>query len=351
MKYIGIIGCGYWGPNLVRNFHGLPNSRVKMVSDLLPGRLEFIRDSYPDIQTTNNYFDILDDPTIDAVVIATPVTSHCDIALEALRAGKDVFVEKPLAADSREAWSIVECARSLGRIVAVGHVFQFAPGVRRLKEEIEAGHLGDVYHLTSTRINPGPPKTTVDVVWDLGPHDCSIILHLLGTMPLEISAYGRSYKWGGFIDNAHIDMLFPGGVTAHIHVSWLSANKTRLLQLSAEHGSLVYDEMLALDGKVKVVSNGYDNRVDAKDTDTGKLTYSIGEIRVLQLEQHEPLRMECAEFVRAISERAELPNDGVMGARVVELLERISREIERGSVPVTDGIVPDQLAVESAQSV
>ncbi len=331
MKYIGIIGCGYWGPNLVRNFHGLPNSRVRTVCDLQPGRLDFIREGYPDIRTTDDMRDILNDPAIDAVVVATPVTSHFEIAVRALEAGKDLFVEKPLAANAREAWELVEMARRLGRVLAVGHVFQFAPGVRSLKSEIDAGRLGRIFHLSSTRINPGPPRTTVDVVWDLCPHDLSIILHLIGEMPLDIRASGSSYKWDGFVDNAHIDMTFPGGVSAHIHVSWLSAHKTRYVQLTAEHGTMVYDEMLALDGKVRIVSNGVDNRIDAKATDSGQLSYSIGDIRVLQLEQHEPLRMECAEFVRAMTDGTPLPNNGEMGARVVELLEWISSEIDYGS--------------------
>src|SRR5512133_793008 len=173
---LGIIGCGYWGPNLVRNFHGLPGASVRTVSDIRPGRLEFIRSQYPEIATTDDYRDILRDSAIDAVAIVTPVTSHREIAEEAMRAGKDVFVEKPMAASSAEAWSMVELARQLGRTLAVGHIFQFAPGVRRVRDEIERGTLGRIDHISSTRINLGPPETTVDVVWDLAPHDLSIIL-------------------------------------------------------------------------------------------------------------------------------------------------------------------------------
>src|SRR5688572_4591455 len=168
---MGVIGCGYWGPNLVRNFHGLPTSRVKRVSDLSPGRLEFIREGYDDIETTNDYRDILNDPEITAVAVATPVTTHRSIGEEVLRAGKHLFVEKPLAHTPEDAWALVELAQEKNLVLAVGHIFQFAPGVRRLRQEIDSGVLGRVFHITSTRINPGPPATTVDVVWDLCPHD------------------------------------------------------------------------------------------------------------------------------------------------------------------------------------
>jgi predicted dehydrogenase len=333
---LGIIGCGYWGPNLVRNFHGIPGVRVKTVSDLRPGRLESLRASYPQIATTLDHADLIGDPEIDAVVIATPVETHHGLAVEALEAGKHVFVEKPLTASSRDGRALVELARSRDRVLAVGHVFQFAPGVRRIKREIEAGSVGAVHHITSTRINLGPPDPKLDVLWDLGPHDISIILHLLGEKPAEVRARGESYQRPGVIDNAHVDMIFPSGATAHIHVSWLSANKTRLVQLFGERGSIVYDEMLALDGKVKLYDRGIDNRVNVGDNETITLGYSAGDIHLLHLEQHEPLNMECREFVRAIGSGSKLPNDGEMGATVVELLEWAAAEIE-GARPSARG--------------
>jgi predicted dehydrogenase len=287
--------------------------------------LESIRESYPEINTTTDYQSVLDDEEINAVVLATPVDTHARLGEQALRAGKHLFVEKPLAQNAADAWALVELARSVNRVLVVGHVFQYAPGVRRIKREIDAGILGKVFHITSTRINLGPPDPTLDVIWDLAPHDCSIILHLLGETPIGVMARGDSYKRNGIIDNANIELVFPSGATAHIHVSWLSANKMRLMQLFGERGSVTYDEMLALDGKVKRYDNGIDNRLMVGDTDTVQLGYSTGDIHVLQLEQHEPLRMECAEFIRAIATGSAPVNDGVMGARVVELLETISR--------------------------
>jgi predicted dehydrogenase len=341
---IGIIGCGYWGPNLVRNFHGLPNARVKSVSDLRIGRLDFIGEQYPDISTTANFEEILADPEIDAVVVVTPVTTHREIAERALLAGKHVFIEKPMAHSAADAWALVELAERVKRVLAVGHIFQYAPGVRRISEEIDSGNLGRVFHITSTRINLGPPKSTVEVVWDLATHDLSIIIHLLGEMPDRVTATGSSYQWEGLIDNAHIDLGFPGGATAHVHVGWLSAGKTRLTQVFAENGSIVYDEMLALDGKVKLYGRGVDNRLQTKDNDAVNLGYSAGEIRVLNLEQHEPLRMECAEFVRAITVGTPLANDGYMGAKVVEVLEWASRQIARS----VDGVHSQSNALSGA---
>lgn len=337
MTTLGIIGCGYWGPNIVRNFHGLPNARVKVVCDLRPGRLDFIAENYSDIETTDDVEAVLQDPDIDAVAIVTPVTTHRDLAVRAMKAGKHVFVEKPMAHSAEDAWAMYEASRACDAVLAVGHIFQFTPGTRRLRHEIETGTLGQLHHMSSTRINLGPPKTTVDVVWDLAPHDLSIILHLFDRMPQWVRATGSSNQWDGLIDNAHIDLGFDDGATAHVHVSWLSSNKTRLVQLFGENGTLVYDEMLALDGKVKYFDRGVDNRVNAKDTDKGVLSYGSGEIRVLQLEQHEPLRLECADFVRAVSTRTPLVNDGLIGARVVELLEVISADIAREPVQLPQG--------------
>lgn len=325
MITIGIIGCGYWGPNLVRNFRGIPGARVKTVSDLRTGRLESIRGLYPDISTTLDHGELLGDPEIDAVVIATPVETHFSLASEALRRGKHVFVEKPLAFNAEDAWRLVEQSHAAGKVLVVGHVFQFAPGVRRIQRELESGRLGKVHHISSTRVNLGPPDPSLDVIWDLAPHDCSIILHLLGEQPSSVMARGDSFRRNGMIDNAHIELAFPSGATAHIHVSWLSANKMRLMQVFAEHGSVIYDEMLALDGKVKRYDNGIDNRTSVGDGDTAKLGYSVGDIHVLQLEQHEPLRLECEDFIRTIVSGGRPVNHGEMGAQVVELLETISK--------------------------
>jgi len=333
---IGIIGSGYWGPKLVRNFSGLLNCKVKKVSDLKSGRLDYIKKEFPFVEITKNYKEIIHDKSIHAVVIATPVPTHKEIAEEALFFGKHVFVEKPLAFSSEEASSLVDTAKKLGKKLAVGHVFQFSPAVRKIKSMLKAKAIGKVLHITSTRINLGPPDSDVDVIWDLGPHDFSIILHLLNESPWKVSCKKNSYPFNAvqskkitaLTNNAHIDLSFKSGVSAHIHLSWLSSNKIRLMQIFGTEGSIVYDEMLALDGKVKLYGTGVDNRIKSKDSDSGALTYQSGDIHVMPLEQHEPLRMECEHFVNCVLNNIPLINDGNIGLEVVKLLETSSESFK-----------------------
>jgi predicted dehydrogenase len=313
----------------VRNFSSLLNCKVRQVSDLKPGRIDYIKKEFPFVHTTKDYKEIINNKTIEAICISTPVSTHKDYALEALIAGKHVFVEKPLTNSVKEAEILVSTAKKLNKKLAVGHVFQYAPAVRKIKSLIKSGVIGDVLHITSSRINLGPPESEVDVVWDLGPHDFSIILHLLEEKPVAVNCIKESYNFNDhrinkLIDNAHIDLSFKSGITAHIHLSWLSSNKMRLMQIFGTEGTIVYDEMLALDGKVKLYGKGIDNRINNKDTDAQKLSYQSGDVHIIQLEQHEPLRMECEEFINSIISNKPLVNDGQMGLEVVKLLEASS---------------------------
>lgn len=327
-----MIGSGYWGPNLIRNFNSLPNCTVKTISDKKQGRLDFIGKEFPDAAVTNNHKDIILDKSIDAVCIATPVKTHMPITLEALEAGKHVFVEKPMASSSKEAEEMLEAAKKYNRKLAVGHVFQFAPAVRAIKKLIESNAIGKILHITSSRINLGPPETDIDVIWDLGPHDFSILLHLLNEYPDTISSVNNYFPYGfsvndkqKLINNSDIQLSFPSGITAHIHLSWLSPNKTRLMQIFGSKGTIIYDEMLALDGKVKLFGNGIDNRIDAAAEKSENLIYHAGEIRVIQLEQHEPLRMECEHFVETILSGGNLVNHAEIGKDVVNILEKVKK--------------------------
>lgn len=289
---------------------------------------------------TRDYKEILKDKTISAVVLATPVTTHKELAEEAMFMGKHVFVEKPMAYSAEEAESMVYTAERLEKKLAVGHVFQFAPAVRKIKELIKKKVIGKVLHVTSTRINLGPPESEVDVIWDLGPHDFSIILYLLGENPWKIASNRNEYPFGAFnsskstnkfklTNNAHIDLSFKSGATAHIHLGWLSSNKVRLMQVFGTEGTLVYDEMLALDGKLKLYGLGIDNRIKNKAGDSGALGYQSGEITMIPLEQHEPLRLECQEFINAIINNKPLINDGKIGLEVVKLLETSSESFNK----------------------
>jgi predicted dehydrogenase len=302
---------------------------------LKPGRLEFIKKDFPFVDITNNYKEIIEDKSINAVCIATPVTTHKAIAEEALNAGKHVFVEKPMTINSDEASCLVDTADRLNKILAVGHVFQFAPAVRKIKQLLQSNTIGKVMHITSTRINLGPPETEVDVIWDLGPHDFSIILYLLEESPMKVQSIHNSYSFGNLLknesvsaqltNNAHISIEFKSGITSHIHLSWLSSNKMRLMQIFGTEGSIVYDEMLALDGKVKLYGKGIDNRISRNVTDVQKLGYQTGDIHIIPLEQHEPLRMECEEFISSIINNTKPVNNGYIGLEVIKLLEISSK--------------------------
>jgi predicted dehydrogenase len=299
--------------------------------------LDYIKKEFPFAEVTRNHKDIIKDKQIDAVCIATPASTHKDLAEEAMFFGKHVFVEKPLTFKSEDAESLIYTSKKLKKKLAVGHVFQFAPAVRKIKSMLKSKIIGDVLHITSSRINLGPPETEVDVIWDLGPHDFSIILHLLDEVPWKVNSLRNSYPFNGLnpqrkgakksqslTNNVHIDLSFKSGITAHIHLSWISSNKVRLMQIFGTEGTIVYDEMLALDGKVKLYGKGIDNRLKAKDTDSSKLGYSTGEIQIIPLEQHEPLRKECEEFINAIIYDKPMVNNGEMGLQVVKLLETSS---------------------------
>ena len=328
---IGVIGSGYWGPNLIRNFSSLSNCEVKTIADLKVGRLEFIMNEFPGIETTDNYKDILNDPSIDAVCIATPVSTHKNFAIESLKAGKHVFVEKPMCANTKEAEEILKAVEDSGLKFAVGHVFQFSPAVRAIKKLMDDKVIGDVFHITSTRINLGPPQTEIDVIWDLGPHDFSILLYLLNEFPSKVHSFNNFFPYGfskddkkKLVNNSDIQLGFDSGVTSHIHLSWLSSNKTRLMQIFGSEGTIVYDEMLALDGKVKLYGKGIDNRIGAKDSENKNLSYKAGEIHIIPLEQHEPLRMECEHFVDSVLNDLQLINNYQIGHEVVSLLDKVS---------------------------
>ena len=343
---IGVIGAGYWGPKLIRNFSSLIQCRVKKVSDLKSGRLDYVKKEFPFVETTKNYREIIHDKSIQAVCIATPVSTHKEIAEEALFFGKHIFVEKPMTNSSEDGQSLVDTARRLNKKLAVGHVFQFAPAVRKIKQLLKQQVIGKVLHITSTRINMGPPETEVDVIWDLGPHDFSIILYLLNESPWKIECRKKSYpfnqaeyskasqkvKLNELTNNAHIDLSFKSGLTAHIHLSWLSSNKMRLMQIFGTEGTIVYDEMLALDGKVKLYGKGEDNRIKSTSSDSQKLGYKTGDIHVIQLEQHEPLRMECEAFINAILNNSTIVNSGDIGLEVVKMLEASSESFKQSLI-------------------
>ncbi|MDI7278121.1 MAG: Gfo/Idh/MocA family oxidoreductase, partial [Anaerolineae bacterium] len=241
---VGVIGCGYWGPKHARNFHELPGSSLAWACDLSPDRLDHVKRLYPEVQVTRDYGEVLSSD-VDAVVVATPVATHYRLVMEALRAGKHVLVEKPLTADVAQAEEIVAEGKRRGRVLMVGHTFEYNPAVEAVRDIIASGELGRIYYIDGTRVNLGVFQSDINVVWDLAPHDVSILRFILGAEPERVSARGSAYvQWRKCIyDVAYLAFSFPGGVLAEVHVSWLDPCKIRRYTIVGSHKMLVYDDI------------------------------------------------------------------------------------------------------------
>lgn len=333
---VALVGCGYWGPNLARNFYQLPNARLVACCDLDERNLERMQRLYP-TRVTQDYDSVLADPAVEAVALATPAGSHHTLARAALLAGKHLLVEKPLAMSSAEAESLIDLARKQGRILMVGHVFQYNPAVLKIKELIDCGHIGQVYYLYSNRVNLGRVQSDVNALWSIAPHDVSISLYLLDVMPLEVSARGAAYLNGCVEDVVFLTMQFPGGVMAHVQASWLDPSKVRRMTVVGSERMIVYDDV-ATEGKVKI----YDKGVYRKgDPIYGEFQYKLhsGDINIPKIEMTEPLRNECAHFVECVLTGARPHTDGESGLRVVRVLEAAQESLSRSGETVRIGPV------------
>ncbi len=309
----GVIGWGYWGPKIARNLESLPQGSVTMVADMDPNRLAAIAVERPWVKTTSRPESVFDSDNVDAVVIATPVSTHFTLARDALLCGKHVLVEKPLTADVAQAQELVALAHSRGLMLMVGHTFEYSPAVRELRKVVEAGELGRIYCIETERLNLGLFRSDIDVIWDLAPHDVSILLYLLGEQPIDVSAYGHGHLRSHVYDNAHLDLNFPGGVTSHVHISWLHPSKTRRVTLMGDARMAVYDDTNPAE-MLKIFDMGVDVGADPG------VSYRYGAITIPHIEWIEPLRLECEDFARAI--RTDVPPvaSGESGLRVVSAL-------------------------------
>lgn len=327
---VAVIGAGYWGPNLIRNLMEVPDTRVAYVCDLDPHKLAPLQTRYPTLTTTQDYRQVLADPAVDAVVVATPVSTHHRLALDALRAGKHVLVEKPLAADTRVAAEIAASARAAERVLMVGHTFIYNPAVAKVKQLIAGGALGDIYYIDSSRVNLGLHQFDINVIWDLAPHDISIILYWLGQKPLRVSARGNSYTQANIEDVAFINLEFANQVMAHIHVSWMSPAKLRRTTVVGSQRMVVYDDLEAAE-KVKLYDSGVEGlKLNAETRAELQRTYRVGDVVSPRLDVVEPLRVECAHFVECIREHRTPLTDGAAGVAVVEVLEAATLSMREG---------------------
>ena len=324
---IGIVGCGYWGPNLIRNFHELKQSQVVAVCDLQKERLKPLAKRYPGVRLTTKFREILRDSSIDAVVVATPISTHYSIASEALKAGKHVLVEKPLAANAREGRALLQLAHRCKKILMVGHTFEYNPAVLKVAELLKRGELGKLRYIDSVRVNLGLYQSDGrNVIWDLAPHDISIILHWVGEIPKRVSAWGRSFVQEGIEDVAFLRLEFPDNVVAHLHVSWLAPTKIRRITAVGDKKMIVYDDLESVE-KIKIADrSAHSNRANSEL----RIGYRMGDIVSPRIDVTEPLSQECLHFIECVLRNQTPRSDGEKGVQVVQVLEACDKSIKRG---------------------
>ncbi len=327
MIRVGVIGYGYWGPNLVRNFVETSETQVIAVADMRQDRLDLVQSRYPGVEVTKDYRDILKHPKIDAVAISTPVSTHFPLALEALQAGKHVLVEKPMTTTSQEALRLIDEADRRNLVLMVDHTFVYTSAVRKIRELIDKGSLGDIYYYDSTRVNLGLFQQDVDVIWDLAVHDLSIMEHILPESPVEISATGIGHVRGAAENIAYVTAFYESSLIAHLNVNWLSPVKIRRTLIGGSKRMIVYDdietsEKVRVYDKGVVVKNGPDSLYKLL------VSYRSGDMYAPQIDVTEALRVEAQHFADCIENGKTPITDGHAGLRVVSVLEAATRSMK-----------------------
>jgi len=330
---IGVIGYGYWGPNLVRNFSEVPGSRVVAVSDMRSERLAQVQHRYPAIKTTADYRELLSDPTIDAIVIATPVSTHFDLTMQALGAGKHVFVEKPMTTSVEQGERLLEYAARCRRKIMVDHTFVFTGAVRKIKELVNTEQLGQLYYYDSVRVNLGIFQHDVNVLWDLAAHDLSIMDNVLDIQPSVVAATGIAHIPGQPKDVAYLTCMFDGNLIAHFHVNWLSPVKVRRTLIGGNRRMILYDDVEPSE-KVKVYNKGITFTNGPESKYELLVSYRAGDMWAPQLDMTEALRLEAIHFIECIEQDKAPLTDGEAGLRVVRILEAASQSLAQGGRPV-----------------
>lgn len=324
---VGVVGYGYWGPNLVRNFSEAADTRVVSVCDARSDRLQLAARRCPGIQATRDLRELLDNPEVDAVAIATPVSTHFDLALEALRAGRHVLVEKPLTMNSRDAERLIEEAAKRRLTLMVDHTFVYTGAVRKIRQLISENRLGELYYYDSTRVNLGLFQHDVDVIWDLAVHDLSIMDYLLTMRPCAVTATGQSHVEGGTENIAYLTLFFPGAMIAHINVNWLSPMKIRRTMIGGSRQMVVYDDMESSE-KVKVYDKGITVQNGPESVYKMMVNYRAGDMYSPALEVSEALRVEAQSFAECIRTGAAPLTDGHCGLRIVRMLEAATHSMK-----------------------
>jgi len=332
MVNIGVIGYGYWGPNLVRNFMECEGAKVVAVSDGSADRLALAGRRAPGAKLFDCGSDLIQDPEIDAVVIATPVPTHFDLAAAALRQSKHVFVEKPLAASAQQARRLVDLAEKHRRVLMTGHVFVYAGAVRKISQLIETGDLGKLLYYDSVRINLGLFQSGLDVMWDLAVHDLAILDHIWKSTPVAVSATGMKHFAGQAEDIAYLTVFYSDNSIAHVHVNWMAPMKIRRTLIGGSHKMVVYDDVEGAE-KIKVYDKGVSIAESPEQLHQMRVNYRAGDMFAPLLDNSEALKLEAAEFIQSIEGGRKPLTDGEAGLRVVELLEAATQSLQsRGGV-------------------
>ena len=331
---LAVIGCGYWGPNLVRNF--VQSNKVKelICCDLDQKRLDRMKNLYPSVEVLTDYKKLLKMPDLDAVAIATPVKIHHPIAKEFLSEGKHVFIEKPLTHSYETALELIKLAEEKEKVLMVGHTFEYTAAVNKIKEIVESGELGKILYISTTRVNLGLFQPDINVVWDLAPHDISIILYVMGEVPVSVNSQGKAHFNHGIEDVATTTLNFRNGLIAFIHNSWLDPNKIRRTTIVGSRKMLVYDDIDPQE-KIKIFDKGvevppyYDTFADFH------FSYRYGDIHSPRIEDYEPLKKVCDHFIECIKKGRTPLSDGRSGLRVVSILEAATKSLKLHGKPVS----------------
>jgi predicted dehydrogenase len=320
---IGVVGLGYWGPNLARNFDRLPDAVLAWICDASDEHRTRGAASFPAAWVASDVDELLGDPDLDAVVIATPVSTHADLARRVLEAGKHCFVEKPLAQSVAAAEDVLAAADAAQRTLMVGHLLEYHPGLERLKEIADSGELGDIHYVYGNRLNLGKLRAEENALWSLGAHDVSVLLRLAGEEPTELNATGECYMRPGVEDVVFCYLRFPSGLAAHLHLSWLDPHKERRFTVVGSRKMATFDDM-ELERKLTVYDKGFDEDFSSY----GEYIARSGDATSPRIPNVEPLRVECAHFVECVRTGATPRSDGTAGLRVVRVLEGLQRSLD-----------------------
>lgn len=328
---VGLVGLGYWGPNLLRNFYQISDCRLKTCCDLNKEILKQTKNQYPGIETTCEYLSLLEDPEIEAIVIAVSATKHYEMAKQAILKKKHVFVEKPFTLNTSHAKELIELSKQNNTKIMVGHLMEYHPAIEKLKEIIQNNELGKIYYLYSQRVNLGQIRIDENALWSFAPHDISIIMYLLEAEPQNVCARGQAYLRDGVEDVVFLNMMFPDKVMAQVQLSWLDPHKIRKTTIVGSDKMAVFDDMEPSE-MIRIYDKGVKN---ASYSSFGEsLSLRFGDIRIPYVKMIEPLRLECQHFIDCIANDKQPRSDGYDGLKVVKVLQAAQRSLEQGGIPV-----------------